>query len=84
MEAGDSYADLIFASGMGFKRIDVIIEIKRCKTKENMYKYADAALKQIHEKRYAAYRDRLRCGKKCVYGIAFCCKDCAISGGVLP
>lgn len=83
-EAGDGYADLTFTSGMGSKRIGVIIEIKRCKTKGDMYDYADAAVKQIEEKHYTAYLDRLRCGKKCVYGIAFCRKDCAISGGVLP
>ena len=84
VESGDGYADLLFTSGAGSKRIGVVIEIKRCANPDDMYDYADAAVKQIQEKHYTAYLDRLRCGKKCVYGIAFCRKDCAISGGVLP
>ena len=84
VESGDGYADLLFTSGAGSKRIGVVIEIKRCANPDDMYDYADAAVKQVQEKHYTAYLDRLRCGKKCVYGIAFCRKDCAISGGVLP
>lgn len=81
VEAGDGYADLIFTSGVGSQRIGVVIELKRCAKPEDMYDTADAALRQIKNKRYTAYLDRLRCGKKCVYGIAFCRKDCAVSGG---
>lgn len=81
-EAGDGYADLIFTSGVGSQRIGVVIELKRCAKPEDMYDTADAALKQIDDKRYTAYLDRLRCAKKFAYGIAFCRKDCAVSGGV--
>lgn len=48
-----------------------------------MYDLADAALEQIKDKRYTAYLDRLLCSKQYTYGIAFCRKDCAISGGVI-
>ena len=83
IEAGDGFADLIFTYGVGSKRSGVVIEIKRCKKPEDMYDTADTALQQIRDKRYTAYLDRLRCGKQYVYGIAFCRKDCAISGGVV-
>ena len=81
VEAGDGYADLVFTSGVGSKRIGVVIEVKRCSRPEEMYDTADAALQQIKDKKYTAYLDRLRCGKECTYGIAFCRKDCAVSGG---
>lgn len=80
-EAGDGFADLIFTYGAGSKRVGVVIEIKRSDKPEDMYDCADAALKQIEDKRYTAYLDRLRCGKQYVYGIAFCRKDCAVVGG---
>ncbi len=79
VEAGDGFADLVFTSGAGSRRIGVVIEVKRCEKPEDMYDCADAALRQIKDKRYAAYLDRLRCGRQHVYGIAFCRKDCAIS-----
>lgn len=82
-EAGDGYADLLFTSGTGSRRVGVVLELKRCAVPEEMYDAAEAALKQIHDKRYTARLDRLRCGKQCVYGIAFCRKDCAVCGGVL-
>ena len=82
VEAGDGYADLTFTSGVGSKRIGVVIEIKRCAKPDDMYDTAETALRQIKEKHYDAYLDRLRCGRKCLYGIAFCRKDCAVSGGV--
>lgn len=83
VEAGDGFADIIFNHGVGSKRAGVIIEIKRCEKPEDMYDLADAALEQIKDKRYTAYLDRLRCSKQYTYGIAFCRKDCAISGGVI-
>ena len=83
VEAGDGFAGLIFTCGTGSRRIGVVIEIKRCAKPEDMYDCADAALEQIERKRYTAYLDRLRCGRKCAYGISFCRKDCAISGGVM-
>lgn len=83
VEAGDGFADIIFNHGVGSKRTGVIIEIKRCDKPEDMYDRADAALQQIKDKRYTAYLDRLRCSKQYTYGIAFCRKDCAISGGVI-
>ena len=46
-----------------------------------MYDAADLAVAQIKEKRYIALLDRLRCGRQYIYGIAFCLKDCAVSGG---
>ena len=82
-EAGDGYADLLFTSGTGSQRVGVVLELKRCAVPEEMYDAAEAALKQIRDKRYTARLDRLRCGKQCVYGIAFCRKDCAVCGGVL-
>ena len=84
VEAGDGFADLAFTCGTGSGRAGVVIEIKRCSKPEDMYDFAEAGLKQIASKRYTAYLDRLRCEKKCVYGIAFCRKDCAISGGIMP
>lgn len=81
VEAGDGYADLVFTSGTGSRRIGVIIEVKRSANPEDMYDAADKALTQIKEKRYAALLDRLRCGKQYIYGIAFCRKDCAVTGG---
>lgn len=83
VEAGDGFADLVFTSGVGTKRIGVVIEVKRCAKPNDMYDTAEAALRQIKEKRYAAYLDRLRCGKECLYGIAFCRKDCAVAGGAM-
>lgn len=83
VEAGDGFADIIFNHGVGSKRAGVIIEIKRCEKPEDMYDLADAALQEIKDKRYTAYLDRLRCSKQYTYGIAFCRKDCAISGGVI-
>lgn len=83
VEAGDGFADLVFTSGVGTKRIGVVIEVKRCAKPNDMYDTAEAALRQIKEKRYAAYLDRLRCGKECLYGIAFCRKDCAVAGGAV-
>ena len=80
-EAGDGYSDIIFTQGVGTKRVGVVIEIKRCENAEDMYDLADAALRQIEEKHYTAYLDRLRCGRQYVYGIAFCRKDCAVVGG---
>ena len=82
-EAGDGYADWLFTSGTGSRRVGVVLEIKRCAVPEEMYDAAEAALKQIHNKRYTARLDRLRCGTQCVYGIAFCRKDYAVCGGVL-
>ena len=81
VEAGDGYADLVFTSGTGSRRIGVIIEVKRSANPEDMYDAADKALTQIKEKRYTALLDRLRCGKQYIYGIAFCRKDCAVTGG---
>ena len=46
-----------------------------------LYDFADAALQQIRDKRYTEKLDKLRCGRKYVYGIAFCRKDCAVTGG---
>ena len=80
-EAGDGYSDIIFTYGAGSKRAGVVIEIKRSENPEDMYDSADAALRQIEEKHYTAYLDRLRCGRQYVYGIAFCRKDCAVVGG---
>ena len=80
-EAGDGFADIVFASGVGSRRIGVVIEIKRCDKPEDMYDFAEAALKQIRDKHYTERLDKLRCGKKYVYGIAFCRKDCAVMGG---
>lgn len=80
--ANDSgYADLVFTSGTGLRRIGVIIEVKRSAKPEDMYDAADQAVAQIKAKRYTAFLDRLRCGKQYIYGIAFCRKDCAVSGG---
>lgn len=81
VEAGDGYADLVFTSGTGSRRIGVIIEVKRSAKPEDMYDAADQAVAQIKAKRYTAFLDRLRCGKQYIYGIAFCRKDCAVSGG---
>ena len=83
VEAGDGFADIIFNHGVGSKRTGVIIEIKRCEKPEDMYDRADAALRQIKDKRYTAYLDRLRCSKQYIYGITFCRKDCAISGDII-
>lgn len=83
VEVGDGFADLVFTSGVGTKRIGVVIEVKRCAKPDDMYDAAEATLRQIREKRYDAYLDRLRCGKKCLYGIAFCRKDCAVAGGAV-
>lgn len=80
-EAGDGYSDIVFTCGAGTKRVGVVIEIKRSATPEDMYDSADAALKQIEDKHYTVCLDRLRCGRQCVYGIAFCRKDCAVVGG---
>lgn len=80
-EAGDGFADIVFVSGVGSRRIGVVIEIKRCDKPEDMYDFADAALQQIRDKRYTEKLDKLRCGRKYVYGIAFCRKDCAVTGG---
>ena len=79
-EAGDSYADLMFTSGVGSRRIGVIIEIKRTNNNEHMGDFADQALSQIKSKRYTEYLEKLRCRKQFIYGIAFCRKDCEVVG----
>lgn len=43
VEAGDGYADLVFTSGTGSRRIGVIIEVKRSANPEDMYDAADKA-----------------------------------------
>lgn len=80
-EAGDGYADIAFASGTRTDRTGVVIELKYCRKSEDLYDGADAGLQQIKEKRYTEILDKWRCTKQCVYGIAFCRKDCAVSGG---
>lgn len=82
-EAGDGFADIVFLSGVGARRIGVVIEIKRCDKAESLCDAADAALKQIHDKHYAECLDKYRCGKACLYGVAFCRKDCAVTGGIV-
>lgn len=79
IEAGDGFADIAFTYGVGSRKVGVIIEIKRCEKPEDMYDMADNALRQIEEKRYTEYLDKLRCNKKHVFGIAFCRKDCAVT-----
>ena len=66
------------------KAIAYAKEIKYCKDPDDLYETADDALSQIQEKRYCEYFDKLRCSRKLAYGIAFCCKDCAVSVGQLP
>ncbi len=80
-EAGDGFADIVFFSGVGTRRIGVVIEIKRCSKKDDLYDAADMALKQICDKHYTERLDKFRCGKTCLYGIAFCRKDCVVTGG---
>ena len=74
-EAGHGFADLMFTSGMGPRRIGVIIEIKRCNKNEEMYSHATEAINQIKTKRYNDALDKLRCSRQFIYGIAFCRKD---------
>ena len=83
-EAGNGYADIAFLSETMSGRTGVVIEIKYCKDPDDLYETADDALSQIQEKRYCEYFDKLRCSRKLAYGIAFCCKDCAVSVGQLP
>ena len=80
-EAGAGYADLCFTSGVGSSRTGVVIELKRCDKPENLFDAADAALKQIERNHYADCLDRRRCSRQFVYGLAFCRKECEISGG---
>ena len=82
-EAGDGFADIVFFSGVGARRIGVVIEIKRCSKKDDLYDAADVALKQIYDKHYMERLDKFRCGKTCLYGIAFCRKDCVVTGGAV-
>ena len=83
MGVGNGYSSFVFTMGAGSKRVGVVMELKICTNPHDMYAIADAAVNKIQDYSYITYLDRLRCGKKCVYGIAFCRKDCAISGGVL-
>ena len=83
IESGDGRADLVFTSGVGPSRIGVVIEIRQCAEPQDMCDAAAAALKEIHEKRYAASLERLGCGKVCTYGIAFWRRNCIVEGGVV-
>ncbi len=77
-EAGDGYADIQFTSGVGSRRTGVVIKIKRCDRVVDLYDAADAAVEQIRGKHYAESLDKLRCGTKHAYGIAFCGRHCAV------
>ena len=83
-EAGNGYADLILTHGVGSLRIGVIIELKHCTQPIDIYDAADSAVEQIKDKRYTDFLRKMRCRKHIVYGIAFCRKTCAVSGGAVP
>ena len=82
-EAGDGYADLIFTTGIGASKVGVVIEIKRCDHPDDIYEAADTAVEQTRQKRYTDYLKKVRCRREIVYGIAFCRKNCAVSGGAV-
>lgn len=79
--AGEGSTDFIFTCGVGFKRVGVVIEMKRCEKPEDLCDGAGAALRAIKARGRTEYLDRLRCGRQYVYGIAFCRRDCALVGG---
>ncbi len=75
-EAGVGFADLVFTS----EDLDtgVVIEIKRCNKPDEMPAAAEAALKQIKDKRYAQAFDGYQCARLQGFGIAFCKKLCVV------
>lgn len=80
-EAGNGYADIVFSSGTGSRRIGVIIEIKRTNRTEDLIDSAAEALRQINEKKYGLLFGKMRCKKYFTYGVAFCGKSCEVDGG---
>lgn len=80
-EAGDGYADIVFTSGTGSRRVGVVLEVKRAKSVEDLRKAAQQALKQIEEKDYGSWFRKMRCAQYYAYGIAFCGKHCEVGGG---
>ena len=76
-ESGDGYADITFKSADG--TAGVVLELKYAKSGEDLGRAADAALRQIQEKNYAAALKTGLTRKFYGCGIAFCGRECAIS-----
>ncbi len=82
-ECGDGYADIVFTSGTGSRRIGVVIEMKRTKRVEDLRNAVSEALDQIDCRNYSERFRKLRCSSYYSYGIAFCAKHCEVGGGIL-
>ena len=82
-ECGDGYADIVFTSGTGSRRIGVVIEIKRARRVEDLRSAVAEALDQVDSRNYSERFSKLRCSSYYSYGIAFCAKHCEVGGGIL-
>ena len=82
-ECGDGYADIVFTSGTGSRRIGVVIEIKRTRRVEDLRNAVAEALDQVDRRNYSERFSKLRCSSYYSYGIAFGSKHCEVGGGVL-
>ena len=80
-EAGDGYADIVFTS-LG-ARVGVVLEIKYCADRSQLKSSSEAALRQIHDKRYADGLAGFGCPRLFGYGLAFSGKNCVVTGAEL-
>ena len=80
-EAGDGYADIVFTS-LG-ARVGVVLELKYCADRSQLKSSSEAALRQIHDKRYADGLAGFGCPRLFGYGLAFSGKNCVVTGAEL-